>query len=330
MIHKIGMAFCHLHVCWNVSQQPKHYRGFLKKCYIERNNSWRSIASCPFFTTKKHFASIMTLIMNPLRSHVDNHFDAMQTTISYPDHLAHNDATTTTIDNNDSSSPDINKPKRSKKRYWYPQRDSLARRNRLQMGKEGSRRRQRWDNSEFLIVGVAQLPQQPNFFLFWHKVFVPWIFWCIDHFHDHPLASLIVPDDDDCLFMHTQPPFRWVTDDEQVMSILLDEDMDSMMHHRHGYHKHNHQSAAPLTRSKRHDLKKTNIPERLVYHYENQIIAYLDEQDQDLVMVLDIADGFSRWVVHIMCSYYNLVSFSKCCARVLLLSSSCSHVKMWY
>ncbi|CDS08842.1 hypothetical protein LRAMOSA10203 [Lichtheimia ramosa] len=219
----------------------------------------------------------MTLIMNPLRSHVDNHFDAMQTTISYPDHLAHNDATTTTIDNNDSSSPDINKPKRSKKRYWYPQRDSLARRNRLQMGKEGSRRRQRWDNN---------------------------------HFHDHPLASLIVPDDDDCLFMHTQPPFRWVTDDEQVMSILLDEDMDSMMHHRHGYHKHNHQSAAPLTRSKRHDLKKTNIPERLVYHYENQIIAYLDEQDQDLVMVLDIADGFSRWVVHIMCSYYNLVSFT--------------------
>lgn len=150
----------------------------------------------------------------------------------------------------------------------------------------------------------------------------------IDHFQDHPLASLIVPDDDDCLFMHTQPPFRWVTDDEQVMSILLDEDMDSMMHHRHEYHKHNHQSAAPLTRSKRHDLKKTNIPERLVYHYESQIIAYLDEQDQDLVMVLDIADGFSRWVVHIMCSYYNLVSFSKCCARVLLLSSSCSHVKM--
>lgn len=145
-----------------------------------------------------------------------------------------------------------------------------------------------------------------------------------------------MPDDDDRLFMHTQPPFRWVTDDEQVMSILLDEDMDSMVYHHHHHHeyesysKHIHQPA-PLTRSMRHDLKKTNIPERLVYHYEDQIIAYLDEQDQDLVMVLDIADSFTRWVVHIMCSYYNLVSFSKCC---------CAHVgatiivmltrKMWF
>ncbi|CDH59768.1 predicted protein [Lichtheimia corymbifera JMRC:FSU:9682] len=209
----------------------------------------------------------------------------MQTTTTpYPEHLAHNNGTSIAIDNNDSSSPDSSipssKPKRSKKRYWYPQRDSLARRNRLQMGKEGSRRRQRWDNN---------------------------------HFHDHPLASLVVPDDDDRIFMHTQPPFRWVTDDEQVMSILLNEDMDSMVYHHHGgyesYSKHIHQPA-PLTRSMRHDLKKTKIPERLVYHYEDQIIAYLDEQDQDLVMVLDIDDSFTRWVVHIMCSYYNLVSFT--------------------
>ncbi|KAI7876377.1 hypothetical protein K492DRAFT_210365 [Lichtheimia hyalospora FSU 10163] len=229
----------------------------------------------------------MALIMNPLRSHVDNHFDAMQTTISYPDHLAHNGTTTTTIDHNDSSSPDSNiqstKPKKSKKRYWYPQRDSLARRNRLQMGKEGSRRRQRWDNN---------------------------------HFHDHPLASLVVPDDDDRLLMHTQPPFRWVTDDEQVMSILLDDDMDNTVYHHHHHHHQyepysmHHHLPAPLTRSMRHDLKKTKIPEQLVYHYENQIIAYLDEQDVDLVMVLDIADRFTRWVVHIMCSYYNLVSFT--------------------
>lgn len=140
-----------------------------------------------------------------------------------------------------------------------------------------------------------------------------------------------MPDDDDRLFMHTQPPFRWVTDDEQVMSILLNEDMDSMVyHHHHGgyesYSKHIHQPA-PLTRSMRHDLKKTKIPERLVHHYEDQIIAYLDEQDQDLVMVLDIDDSFTRWVVHIMCSYYNLVSFSKCCAHGVL-SLSCSHVNV--
>lgn len=110
--------------------------------------------------------------MSPLRSHVDNHFDAMQTTTaSYPEHLAHNNDTSTAIDNNVSSSPDSSipssKPKRSKKRYWYPQRDSLARRNRLQMGKEGSRRRQRWDNSEFLIVGrVAAATAATNIFLF--------------------------------------------------------------------------------------------------------------------------------------------------------------------
>ena len=136
-----------------------------------------------------------------------------------------------------------------------------------------------------------------------------------------------MPDDDDCLLMHTQPPFRWVTDDEQVMSILLDDDMDNTVyHHYHHHHQydpysmHNH-LPAPLTRNMRHDLKKTKIPEQLVYHYESQIIAYLDEQDVDLVMVLDIADRFTRWVVHIMCSYYNLVSFSKYCARVLLYTA---------
>lgn len=50
--------------------------------------------------------------------------------------------------------PNNKAKKRRRRRFWH-QRDSLARRNRLLMGKEGSRRRQRWDNSKF--AGLQQL-----------------------------------------------------------------------------------------------------------------------------------------------------------------------------
>ncbi|CAO3672429.1 unnamed protein product [Umbelopsis vinacea] len=198
-----------------------------------------------------------------------------------------------------------------KKRLWL-ERDSLKSRNQLLVGKEGSRRRQRWDNNNFT---------------------------------DHPFAKLN-PADLRPPGYADRPKFHW-TDDEAVANVTSD-DIDRLCLSQVAIYS-NTEPPPSLQRSVRYDLKKSHIPEGLVAFYDEQIRQFMErstikdpdslEQDWVLVdesaklhpsteptapptdlpqtnepsvfLVWEIGDRFSRWIVHTMSQFYNLYSFSE-------------------
>ncbi|KAH8553970.1 hypothetical protein BGW37DRAFT_517720 [Umbelopsis sp. PMI_123] len=199
-----------------------------------------------------------------------------------------------------------------KKRFWL-ERDSLNRRNQLLIGREGSRRRQRWDNNNFT---------------------------------DHPFA-IINPADLRPPGYSDLPKFHWA-DDEAIANITSD-DIDRMCRSQDLKSTTNStESPHSLHRSIRHDLRKSHIPEGLVAFYDEQIRQFMqrsivkdtDALEQDWVivdeaakqqpseptapqhtdlpqatetsifLVWEIGDRFSRWIIHTMSQFYNLASFS--------------------
>ncbi|KAJ2958444.1 hypothetical protein NQZ79_g6016 [Umbelopsis isabellina] len=198
-----------------------------------------------------------------------------------------------------------------KKRFWL-ERDSLTKRNQLLVGKEGSRRRQRWDNNNFT---------------------------------DHPFAKLN-PADLRPPGYAERPKFHW-TDDEAIANVTSD-DIDRACRSLELPPFSHTEDPHPLQRSVRHDLKKSHIPQGLVAFYDEQIRQFMErsivrdvdslEQDWVIVdesaksqpaetapssevipqsnehsvyLVWEIGDRFSRWIVHTMSQFYNLSSFSE-------------------
>lgn len=124
-----------------------------------------------------------------------------------------------------------------------------------------------------------------------------------------------------------QPSFHWVSDDPQVIAILESEDMDDILlasqEHLHQIDQRQHAAAAvPLTRNLRRILRTRKISPGIVNFYEEQILSFIEHLQRldgvyaadpdEVCLALDIADGYARWIVHIMCEYYQLVSFCKC------------------
>ncbi|KAF7721101.1 hypothetical protein EC973_005402 [Apophysomyces ossiformis] len=169
---------------------------------------------------------------------------------------------------------EIEAKKKQKRRFWH-KRDSLARRNKLLVGKEGSRRRQRWDNN-------------------------------------HPLAIL---DSDDMRppgYGLDRPSFHWTYDHPDIDMTILDElDLPGA----DGCQSIN----VPLTRKMRQILKRTHIPAGLVKYYEIELLDFVRRgrtasqswHKEEMYLLWDIPDSFSRWIVHTMCQYYGLYSFSQ-------------------
>ncbi|KAI8384382.1 uncharacterized protein BYT42DRAFT_612086 [Radiomyces spectabilis] len=168
--------------------------------------------------------------------------------------------------------------KSKKKKRFVPQRESLARRNRLLVGKEGSRRRQRWDNNNF---------------------------------SDHPFAVLHPDDLRPPGYSHQRPSFHWTDEDAAVILEAEYEFWDENHPDLNGA------CTAPLTRSVRQDLKKMHIPKGLVIFYENQLLDFMQQMQMVSLdtstpyMQWEIGDAFARWIVHALCRYYGLVSLSK-------------------
>ncbi|KAG0187861.1 hypothetical protein DFQ28_005770 [Apophysomyces sp. BC1034] len=167
--------------------------------------------------------------------------------------------------------------KRKKKQRFWGQRDSLARRNKLLVGKEGSRRRQRWDNNNFT---------------------------------NHPLAVL---DSDDMRppgYGPDRPSFHWIYDEIDLAAL---DNLDWTGRND------NRSLNVPLSRKMRQILKRTHVPEGLVIHYELELLEFMRKRRitsqewlrDEMYLVWEISDPFSRWIVHAMCQYYCLSSFSK-------------------
>ncbi|KAF7729577.1 hypothetical protein EC973_004252 [Apophysomyces ossiformis] len=177
-----------------------------------------------------------------------------------------------------------NAPKKQKTKRFHSQRDSLARRTQLLVGKEGSRRRQRWDNSNF---------------------------------SDHPSAVLFAEDLRPPGY-GDRPTFHWVHDNEPVDELL--EDVMSLQEEEQetvGEDDHTRlETMAPLSRKARQMLKKSRVPKGLVSLYEQRLLTFMErwregKADVETHLIFEIGNPFKRWVIHLMCQYYRLSSFSK-------------------
>ncbi|KAL9554599.1 hypothetical protein MBANPS3_002741 [Mucor bainieri] len=154
------------------------------------------------------------------------------------------------------------------------------------IGKEGSRRRNRWTNNE-------------------------------DTFSDHPSAVLYAED--------LRPPgYEAKTPKYDVALISIDQDGDDSEEEadEEEEEKETQQAHAlphNLPRHVRHDLKKAHISKGLVTNYESRLIQFIDLWLNDtqcldnacLEMQVVSNNQFERYVVHTMSRYYGLASFSK-------------------
>ncbi|KAI8069226.1 hypothetical protein BC940DRAFT_332515 [Gongronella butleri] len=201
------------------------------------------------------------------------------------------------------------KPKK-KSKYWH-QRDSLAKRNRLLVGKEGSRRRQRWNNNHLL---------------------------------EHPFAilyedDLILPGYSD---LAASSPF-W--SQPEIVALMEDDELLQMMQSFHQEAVHVNSSMLP--RHALRSLRKRHVPHSLVTDFEQQLVDFLnvtttvddpnedvmsidclfdpyegdnvmDDNDDDLYvdlvapecLIWEVDNPFVRYVLHVMCQYYGLDSFT--------------------
>ncbi|KAI8097545.1 uncharacterized protein BX664DRAFT_326653 [Halteromyces radiatus] len=164
--------------------------------------------------------------------------------------------------------------KQRRKKTFYFQRDSLAKRNRLLVGKEGSRRRQRYDNGNFT---------------------------------NHPFAVLYEDDlyppgyQDLTTAFWTRPDIASLySDDEYLLDSSCSDGttLSMIKHHSSIISHHVHK-----------ELKKQHIPQGIVLHYEHQLINF-KEGDQS-TLAWSINDPFIRFVIHIMCHYHHLESHSE-------------------
>ncbi|KAI9301080.1 hypothetical protein BJ944DRAFT_272017 [Cunninghamella echinulata] len=177
--------------------------------------------------------------------------------------------------------------KKKKKKHWG-QRDSLARRNKLLVGKEGSRRRQRWNNNQF---------------------------------NDHPYAVLY--EDDLCIPGYPQVDAFWTHPDVILLmdeSDYYDENGDFIMNELDLYISSSSPSNLKdnnhinIPHHVRQDLKKQHIPQGVVFHYEQQLINFINNYDNhhessDLIWSMD--NSYIRFLLHQMSRYYQLESYSE-------------------
>lgn len=62
------------------------------------------------------------------------------------------------------------------------------------------------------------------------------------------------------------------------------------------------------------DLKKQHVPQGMVFHYEQALVDFIthgDDGDSDYFMVLEVNNPFDRFVIHTMCRFHNIESYSK-------------------
>ncbi|RUP42926.1 hypothetical protein BC936DRAFT_137883 [Jimgerdemannia flammicorona] len=142
------------------------------------------------------------------------------------------------------------------------QRDSLARRNTLLVGKEGSRRRNRWNNSKHgdcwldALVGLS----------------------VVDNFVDHPHAVLRSEDLPAPGYHLDAPKFHWSYD--TALAHLAVSDLDQILHADSRTHVPRHPSQSEphvrIRRSVRQELKRSHVPEGTVRRFEAELVEFLE------------------------------------------------------
>ncbi|KAL0075702.1 hypothetical protein J3Q64DRAFT_1840313 [Phycomyces blakesleeanus] len=175
-----------------------------------------------------------------------------------------------------SLADDALKPKKTKKRPV--EKDTLSRRSNLAIGKEGSRRRQRWDNNNF---------------------------------SENPVAVLYSEDLRPPGYSRSKNIFQWnnIAINEEEPESVEEENQHvpirSIVPLSRSVRKDLKRAHLPLG-------LVSSYEDQLMRFIATQQRRPPGEVDaQDLCLVWEISDRFVRWFVHAMCDYYNLESFSE-------------------
>ncbi|CAO3638706.1 unnamed protein product [Cunninghamella echinulata] len=170
------------------------------------------------------------------------------------------------------------------KGYKPIERASLEKRNTLLIGKEGSRRRQRWNNS---------------------------------HLKDNPLAVLHAEDLKLPGYEQSYRPSLWKNNEFNIETII-DNNQEINFNGENDDNNDDDDGRFTITKRMRHDIKRHHIPEGYVQLYENEILDFISRQNDknndgndDHTLTWEVNDNYHRWIVHILCRYYNLSSNSK-------------------
>ncbi|ORZ18060.1 hypothetical protein BCR42DRAFT_413066 [Absidia repens] len=187
-----------------------------------------------------------------------------------------------TTPHGDGNDPSLTR--RRKKKTFYFQRDSLKKRNNLLVGKEGSRRRQRYDNAQFTHHPCAVLYEDDLYSPGYHPT--------KEALWSQPEIAawfLDMNDDDDCFFsMNT----TYVADD-------ITQQYTTISHRTH------------------QDLKRKHVPSGFVFHYERALNDFIthggsnSNLDPNYSRAFEVNNPFDRFVIHTMCRFHGIESYSK-------------------
>jgi hypothetical protein len=89
---------------------------------------------------------------------------------------------------------------------------------------------------------------------------------------------------------------------EWLSEITNDEDFTGM--------RKEHHSSSLISHRLHQDLKKQHVPQGLVRYYEQELTKFILD-DGDATMALEIDNPFTRFVIHTMCQFHQVDSFSK-------------------
>ncbi|KAI8089709.1 uncharacterized protein BX664DRAFT_333692 [Halteromyces radiatus] len=178
-----------------------------------------------------------------------------------------------------------------KKTKHTSSRQSPSQTNRpILLGKEGSRRRKRWENNNL---------------------------------KDNPLAVLYTEDLKPPGHQQNSSPntkyLEW-----QSLPENMKEDME-MIKYQDNTKDDNKTTLPSLTRQMRIGLKKHHIPEGWITFYEQQLLQFLSQQrqyhqEQDVTLlknnnnntlIWEIDDSYLRFIGHAICRYYNVNSYTE-------------------
>ncbi|KAI7864514.1 hypothetical protein BDF14DRAFT_1834038 [Spinellus fusiger] len=159
------------------------------------------------------------------------------------------------------------------------EKDTLSRRSNLTIGKEGSRRRQRWDNNNF---------------------------------SDHPTAVLCTEDLRPPGYERRSRAPQWCLPALDQTEAEAEAEAVVVVSHSRTAPLSRH-TRRDLKRSHLPMGIVSTYEEQILHFIQQQKLLPTGWREaHELCLVWEISDRFVRWFVHAMCDYYGLASFSKC------------------
>ncbi|CAO3614518.1 unnamed protein product [Cunninghamella blakesleeana] len=142
-----------------------------------------------------------------------------------------------------------------------------------------------------------------------------------DQLKDNPLAVLHAEDLKPPGYEHSHRPYIWDGDELDIDIDTIIDTNANIVFYEDQDDDGNNNNKFTITKKMRHDIKRHHLPQGFVQVYENEILDFISGQNDhdhanensnnNNIMIWEINDNYHRWIVHILCRYYNLSSNSE-------------------